>query len=213
MTEPSVAPIDIKATTTTHDTIAFEWDPPVCGFRHGAIISYTYKLSSSSGEITQGSTDDDNAVFTGLESSTEYVFQVAASTRAGMGPFSEELHVTTQGTVTNHVIPMWCACDIHVVCMYYPYGVHVIPIWRACDIHVVCMYYPCSVHVIPMWCTCGAQMSTDDGRAVFTGLESSTEYVFQVAASTRACMGPFSEVLHVKTRGIVNYHKDGVGTD
>ena len=50
-------------------------------------------------------------------------------------------------------------------------------------------------------------MSTDDDIAFFTGLESSTEYLFQVAASTRAGMGPFSEVLHVTTQGIVD--KDG----
>ena len=57
-----------------------------------------------------------------------------------------------------HVISMWCACDTHVVCMWYPCGVHVIPLWCACDTHVVCMWYPCGVHVMPMWCVCDTHL-------------------------------------------------------
>ena len=53
-----------------------------------------------------------------------------------------------------HVIPMWCACDSHVMCMWYPCDVHVIPMWCTCNPHVMCMRFPCDVHVIPMWCTC-----------------------------------------------------------
>ena len=79
-----------------------------------------------------------------------------------------------------------CACDIHVVCIWYPCGVYVISMWVmsysnchphspcerftaslsrgsmifkwidvhviparcACDIHVVCMWYLCGVYVI-----------------------------------------------------------------
>ena len=84
-----------------------------------------------------------------------------------MEDFGKEYH---RGSV--NLIHMRCTCDIHVVCMWYPWGVRVISRWCACDIQVTeqwaiplkihtppvedfgKVYHQGSVNLIPMRCTC-----------------------------------------------------------
>ncbi len=75
---------------------------PLCGQRHGEIISYTYKLMDSNDEILHtGSTEDDTVTFNGLVPSTQYSFSVAANTSVGMGPYSDMLEQNTEGIINK----------------------------------------------------------------------------------------------------------------
>ncbi|XP_072040595.1 receptor-type tyrosine-protein phosphatase delta-like [Amphiura filiformis] len=98
--EPNGTPTDVKVKSVNSDSITFDWDQPSCGQRHGEIISYTYTLTDSSNQVLQtGSTEDDAITFTGLESSAQYSFMVAADTSVGTGPYSELLQQDTQACI------------------------------------------------------------------------------------------------------------------
>lgn len=97
-TAPSGPPQNFVA-TVEGNSITLSWEPPLPEFRNGIINSYTLSCDAEDGTnidlilnaVSQISLYD-------LSPNTEYTCRVAASTAPGMGPYTADISVTTEGT-------------------------------------------------------------------------------------------------------------------
>ena len=76
-------------------SLTFTWDTPRCRDRGGEITSFYYQLTSLNTTTMEGNTTDNMVVMSDLIPSTEYAFQVSATTSVGRGPFTAEIAITT----------------------------------------------------------------------------------------------------------------------
>ena len=92
---PSQPPTNLTSSDVTSSSLAFYWDQPPCGSRHGFIDSYSFTLEgrvpSTTGELGTYMTTIE---FQDLQADTVYVFAVAAGTAFGIGPYAEITETT-----------------------------------------------------------------------------------------------------------------------
>ena len=96
ITAPSEPPSQLSATNTTQTTISFRWSKPCCGQRNGKIMGYSYRLRNlTGGMVAQNMITSTALSIKNLTPLTKYSFSVAAKTVEGVGPFSENVIVST----------------------------------------------------------------------------------------------------------------------
>ncbi|XP_038052727.1 uncharacterized protein LOC119725395 [Patiria miniata] len=98
ITKPTESPTEVNSTSVTSTSLSFSWSKPPCGSRGGIITGYTYILTEvgpPSTEVVQSVTSEESVTIQGLSPLTEYSFQVAASTTAGAGLYSQAQVKTT----------------------------------------------------------------------------------------------------------------------
>ena len=87
------------STSVMQRSLSFSWSEPPCGDRGGIIIGYTYKLTRVGSVpdimIQQSDTSEQSVTIDGLIPFTEYSFQVAANTSKGIGPYTNDVTMTT----------------------------------------------------------------------------------------------------------------------
>ena len=76
-------------------SLTFTWDTPRCRDRGGEITSFYYQLKGLNTTTMEGNVTDNMVVLLDLTPSTEYAFQVSATTSVGRGPFTAEIEITT----------------------------------------------------------------------------------------------------------------------
>ena len=94
---PAVPPLNVSVTSTMQGSLSFSWSPPPCSSRGGVIQGYSYLLTerNSNAHVAQSNTTQESVTIYGLVGDTEYQFQVAAFTTAGLGPYSQLINATT----------------------------------------------------------------------------------------------------------------------
>lgn len=93
---PSSPPENFYGEALSSTSIFIMWDPPVRQHRNGIIIGYFINITTLiTREVLQVFTLDSNYTVTFLQPFTVYSLIVAASTSAGIGPFSTVLTVQT----------------------------------------------------------------------------------------------------------------------
>ncbi|XP_038069419.1 tenascin-like [Patiria miniata] len=96
---PTNPPEDVMILAiSANRSTGFSWSQPSCGGRGGVITKYAYRLSHQDGELVIIDSADETSrewvVFAGLEQFREYGFRVAATTSAGVGPYSQIIRAT-----------------------------------------------------------------------------------------------------------------------
>ncbi|XP_071953982.1 receptor-type tyrosine-protein phosphatase delta-like isoform X3 [Antedon mediterranea] len=88
---PYSSPSNISTVVINSTCIKLTWDQPRIEDRNGIITLYTVRRSKAS-EIWEETIDTNNnyMLFTNLQPSTMYAFQVRAHTKAGSGPYSQD---------------------------------------------------------------------------------------------------------------------------
>ena len=102
---PSGAPQDIIGNSTSPYDVMLSWQPPLLLKRNGVIRNYTIRLRQSSNleQLSMLSTQETAILIHSLAPRTAYYYSVAASTTAGMGPFSDTAQVTTKDEGRNAI--------------------------------------------------------------------------------------------------------------
>ena len=102
-TAPSAAP-----SVTTYDlsstAITVQWGPVDCIHRNGNITGYSIQYGNETVSIS-GNSSGGMYIISGLEPSTTYSIQVAASTSAGLGPYTTPIDQLTSGDLN------YCNCN------------------------------------------------------------------------------------------------------
>ena len=93
---PSGPPRNLDSTLPDPHTVILVWDPPRPEDKNGQILLYYINVTQlNSGNTFQVSTNQTTIFIGNLDPYTTYTFVVAASTIAGLGPFSSNNTVTT----------------------------------------------------------------------------------------------------------------------
>ena len=75
----------------------FEWDQPNCPERNGIIIRYELNITNEeTGDSYITSSNTTGKLLQNLSPYINYALQVAASTKAGLGPFSAAIRTRTE---------------------------------------------------------------------------------------------------------------------
>lgn len=86
---PSGAPQNFTILPTSSQAVYLSWDPPVLHLRNGEITLYTINVSVvESAEMFQFTSVSTEFELLSLKPYHTYMFTIAASTSAGLGPFS-----------------------------------------------------------------------------------------------------------------------------
>ena len=94
---PSSAPIGVTLLTTSSTNISLSWLPPPPEDQNGIIVEFhliVTRLSTLDSVLL--STNITEAVVTDLVPYSEYELKIAASTREGIGPYTESLILQTE---------------------------------------------------------------------------------------------------------------------
>ncbi|XP_070563073.1 receptor-type tyrosine-protein phosphatase kappa-like isoform X2 [Ptychodera flava] len=98
-TAPSGAPENVVSVAVKSTQANFSWNQPQCGSRNGDISEYyaqIVKLKGAEKRKSQSLTIDDTVVsFSGLVPYSDYEFQVKAKNKIDYGPYSEPVKITT----------------------------------------------------------------------------------------------------------------------
>ena len=95
-TVPSSPPENIYGEALSSTSIFITWDPPVRQHRNGIITGYFINITTlATREVVQVFTLDNNYTVNFLQPFTVHDLIVAASTTAGIGPFSTVLTIQT----------------------------------------------------------------------------------------------------------------------
>ena len=125
---PSASPSGVTADGMS-TSISVQWGPvEPCADQNGPITGYSVRY----GEMGSGSTQDktataNEAVISGLETSTNYTVEVAAENSVGRGDYSEPIIVTTDSKISSripsvhytHSLSCPFSCDISYSCFCY----------------------------------------------------------------------------------------------
>ena len=121
---PSVPPSGVTADGMS-TSITVQWGTVPCADRNGPITGYSVRY----GEMGSGSTRNESAtgneaMISGLQTTTNYTVEVAAETSVGRGDYSEPIIVTTDSKIrcqtlqhTFSSVPF--SCDISDSCFCY----------------------------------------------------------------------------------------------
>ena len=90
----SVAPTDPPtpvSASSSSTSITVQWGPVDCIHRNGDITGYSVQYGEMGSESTQtvNVTEETSKTISGLSTSTNYTYQVAARNSAGLGPYSD----------------------------------------------------------------------------------------------------------------------------
>ena len=97
-TAPAGPPTSVRADSTS-STITVQWGPVECPDRNGDITGYSVQYGETESgslqtiSVTGGDTTSEE--ITGLTTSTNYTYQVAAVNSAGTGVYSDPQTITT----------------------------------------------------------------------------------------------------------------------
>ena len=92
---PSGPPLNVQLNVSR--ALLFQWDQPDCRERNGIVISYDVNIINvKTREHNISTSDTARKVFQHLSPYMDYTLQVAARTRAGLGPFSGEILAKTE---------------------------------------------------------------------------------------------------------------------
>lgn len=97
------APLNLTVTGVTPMSVRLNWIPPERSLRNGEIVQYEimyYKRSDSQTAFNVNTTVT-VIVLDGLESLTNYIFQIKAYTSMGAGPWSNQIPYQTMGRPAN----------------------------------------------------------------------------------------------------------------
>ena len=114
---PSGAPTFVSISDTTSSSITVQWGPVSCINRNGDITGYSVLFGvGRSGDVKiiyvpGGATT--GAIISGLYSSTNYSFEVAAVNSAGIGLYSTVMFSLTKGIFSC------CYNKIVALCLYF----------------------------------------------------------------------------------------------
>ena len=108
---PTAAPESVTTPSVTSSTITVQWGMVPCIHQNGPITGYSVRY----GEMGSGSTQTESAtgneaVISGLQTTTNYTVEVAAETSVGRGDYSEPIIVTTDSKIrqvsdiTTHIL-------------------------------------------------------------------------------------------------------------
>jgi hypothetical protein len=75
--------------------VSLSWNPPPAKDHNGQLTGYTVKYGTSADALSSKPTDDTSIRIDGLNSNTEYTFQVSAKNAAGSGPFTPSISQRT----------------------------------------------------------------------------------------------------------------------
>ncbi|PFX32120.1 Immunoglobulin superfamily DCC subclass member 4 [Stylophora pistillata] len=112
---PTRAPIDVKVSSQTPDSLNVEWAPPPRDYRNGIITKYviSYKEEYHKGEASSVEVLGQTLKKTvnGLSKGTSYAIRVAAATVKGVGPFSGAVKGRVLNQTSNVISPptVWIA--------------------------------------------------------------------------------------------------------
>ncbi|XP_038066676.1 angiopoietin-1 receptor-like [Patiria miniata] len=189
---PTGPPTSVTPGSQAQRSLAFSWSLPACGNRGGTITGYDYRLSTSGAAPMTGQTTAGRSVtIDGLTPYTSYIFQVAARTNDGTGPYSAAVTSTTQEaapTVPRNVrilstddtsVSLGWSEPVPANGLILHYNVRY---WRKGDMQNM------KTDLIVI----GLMHSS-------TGLEAGVSYLFVVQAVTSAGPGPWSEPIEATT--------------
>ena len=57
-----------------------------------------------------------------------------------------------------HLVCIWWAFGVHLVCIWCASGVHLVSIWWASGVHLVCIWCASGVHLVSIWCATGVHL-------------------------------------------------------
>ncbi len=86
-------------TNVVPQSISYSWENPECGKRNGEIVTYTFEITNDrTNDNINDKTTDSIVTINNLTPYVTYTFKVAALNTAGMGPFSEIVTRTAEGS-------------------------------------------------------------------------------------------------------------------
>ena len=96
---PSGTPLNIQTISRSASSLFIIWHPPEKSSRNGVIVSYTACIlhSKYGASFQTFTTDKRNWLVGNLNSSTIYYVRVLASTKVGLGNYSESKRFFTNG--------------------------------------------------------------------------------------------------------------------
>jgi hypothetical protein len=92
---PSAPPSDL-VTSSDSSSVSLSWNPPPTKDHNGQLTGYTVKYGLSADAQSSKPTCGTSVTIGGLNSNTEYTFQVSAMNAAGNGPFISKSQRTAQ---------------------------------------------------------------------------------------------------------------------
>ena len=95
-------------TVLSATTVLLSWQPPPPSSRNGLIINYVIRYSRV-GQPTSSiaNTSSTQEIITGLHPYANYLFSIAATTSAGVGPFSDSVIVETFESGKHVCVHLW----------------------------------------------------------------------------------------------------------
>ena len=98
-TVPGGAPQNFTAIGVSGTSVRMQWDPPAKKYRNGEIVLYEilYHKRSNMLEDLLTNTTNTMLMIEGLDTNTDYIFQIRAYTVKGAGPWSNKLPFRTFG--------------------------------------------------------------------------------------------------------------------
>lgn len=93
---PNAYPQNFVGVASSPRSALFTWEPPSPDKQNGIIVEYLINITAANtGETFQQSTAENSLRIDNLKPYTTYLCIVAASTSAGIGPFSTVLSIQT----------------------------------------------------------------------------------------------------------------------
>ena len=115
---PSNPPTSVSASSSS-TSITVQWGPVDCADRNGDITGYSVRY----GEVGSGRTQTVNVTgetsktISGLSTSTNYTYQVAARNSAGLGPYSDLQNIPTDSKLQFFKLQLVRISVLQVLCL------------------------------------------------------------------------------------------------
>ena len=88
--------------TVDETSLTASWEPPLPDERNGVISSYTLNCTGGSEILELRLNPISTITLYDLRPNTQYMCEVAASTSAGIGPFTNQISITTEGIYSHN---------------------------------------------------------------------------------------------------------------
>ncbi|CAL1294956.1 unnamed protein product [Larinioides sclopetarius] len=184
---PSV-PIGLTAVNATENSILVSWNAPVPA--NGPSLEYVVAWGARGAENILVPVKNETEYFAdGLKPYTEYVFQVAASTSAGSGPYTKKLLVRTQIGLPSKPVNL---TETHVTNTSITIGWDSPEFPNGPILDYVIQFSENSNGSV-------SKMETKENSITLQNLKAYTLYHIRVGARTDAGLGLFTEDLEVQT--------------
>jgi hypothetical protein len=96
---PSGPPTNVRAESPTTTSISLNWEAPIVSDRNGIIIDYTilYGIGTLGAANISVDSNATHYILSNVEANSMYLIAISAHTSAGMGPFSNQISILTDG--------------------------------------------------------------------------------------------------------------------